>query len=538
MSIPDLPPAPLKWENQPSTATPFDAEVLNPWGDAVMAGAAASQHYAQIAQQAAQDAQAPTDQAIATALTTSGSAAREALDAKLAGIAVTAEQFGAVGDGQVDDTAALQALLEHLGTNGGTGLLTGRYRTTDALNMLVTNGTIPERGFTLAGTSPDTAILLDTDQATDPPNIMRIEWPTGVILRDFTLQATDQPAGHGLSISAAIDTTVENVTVRHYRNSGIIFHEGSLVRQNRNNHVVRCNVHGEGVANNGILLVSSRDSTIEHSNVYDLDPAGAPSYGLQFKNDCINCTMVGGIVDGARVGVAFGSDDDTQNIGHTVTGVRVRNVAQNAFLASKTLDSTVDLQADMATGSYAVSLTLDCAGLDVTAAVDNTSTIPANLATNDCTVTLTRVSTTTPDLPLARFRDGVTTSVLRTTRAPGDAPVQVDAGGAARVQHLATEDTGWIDMDLVNGWTVAADMTPQYRIVGGVCYTRGRVTGGTGGPFTTLPPEARPSQTFTALVADGSFSNESYTTLSYSDTGTISAREGAAPNLGEKFLVG
>lgn len=70
MSIPDLPPTPLKWENQPSTATPFDAEVLNPWGDAVMAGAAAARDYALAAQQSAVDAETPTEQMVANVLAT------------------------------------------------------------------------------------------------------------------------------------------------------------------------------------------------------------------------------------------------------------------------------------------------------------------------------------------------------------------------------------------------------------------------------------------------------------------------------------
>lgn len=81
MSIPDLPPEPLKWENQPSTATPFDAEVLNPWGEQIHALAGAARGYAEEAREAAQDAQAPTDQVMANTIATEGTLTRTELDA-------------------------------------------------------------------------------------------------------------------------------------------------------------------------------------------------------------------------------------------------------------------------------------------------------------------------------------------------------------------------------------------------------------------------------------------------------------------------
>ncbi|MDQ5879634.1 MAG: hypothetical protein QG638_2370, partial [Pseudomonadota bacterium] len=63
---------------------------------------------------------------------------------------VTASDFGAVGDGVADDTAALQAMLTHLAVNGGTGFLgAGEYLITSGLVLVA-----PAKSFRFEGTGP------------------------------------------------------------------------------------------------------------------------------------------------------------------------------------------------------------------------------------------------------------------------------------------------------------------------------------------------------------------------------------------------
>lgn len=60
------------------------------------------------------------------------------------------------------------------------------------------------------------------------------------------------------------------------------------------------------------------------------------------------------------------------------------------------------------------------------------------------------------------------------------------------------DDTGWIDMTLVNSWVFYGVpwSTPQYRRIGNIVYLKGLVGGGssTTAIITTLPAGFRPNQ--------------------------------------------
>lgn len=103
----------------------------------------------------------------------------------------------------------------------------------------------------------------------------------------------------------------------------------------------------------------------------------------------------------------------------------------------------------------------------------------------------------------------------------------------------ATEyDTGWVDLTLVNGWTVAGGLTPRVRRIGREVHMEGRVTGGSAAQVATLPPGMAPGQTLTRTVVNGGHSGSpAFTTLSIASTGTLSANTGTVPNLVENWVV-
>ena len=99
-------------------------------------------------------------------------------------------------------------------------------------------------------------------------------------------------------------------------------------------------------------------------------------------------------------------------------------------------------------------------------------------------------------------------------------------------------DTGWVDLTLVNGWTVASGLTPRVRRIGREVHMEGRVTGGSASQVATLPSGMAPGQTLTRTVVNGGHSGSpSFTTLSISSAGTLSANTGTVPNLVENWVV-
>lgn len=104
------------------------------------------------------------------------------------------------------------------------------------------------------------------------------------------------------------------------------------------------------------------------------------------------------------------------------------------------------------------------------------------------------------------------------------------------LEAALTEDTGWVDLILLNGWTVVGAQTPQVRRLGDQVYQRGRVQGGTG-TIATLPAGFRPSQPLSFTARDGGGNNVGIFIVVAS--GEISPGSTlTTPNLTATWLVG
>jgi hypothetical protein len=152
----------MRWKNLPSRETPLDADHLNQWADDLVLVSETAEGYAEAAADSAAAAAAPTDAMVASLLGSSSST-RTAADSRYTR-SITAERFGAVGDGVADDTAAFNAAIAYHNSVGGgdaigvTGttlnLGIGTYRITGSLTP------ITKSGFEVRGMGAGTKLLI------------------------------------------------------------------------------------------------------------------------------------------------------------------------------------------------------------------------------------------------------------------------------------------------------------------------------------------------------------------------------------------
>lgn len=97
---------------------------------------------------------------------------------------------------------------------------------------------------------------------------------------------------------------------------------------------------------------------------------------------------------------------------------------------------------------------------------------------------------------------------------------------------VTLEDTGWTNLTLTGSplWTISGGLTPSVRRKNGVVYFRGRITGGTGAPFT-VPAGFRPGQNSRFAIADGT-SGVVMAHLTIDTAGAVVVTSGSVPNLG------
>lgn len=102
-----------------------------------------------------------------------------------------------------------------------------------------------------------------------------------------------------------------------------------------------------------------------------------------------------------------------------------------------------------------------------------------------------------------------------------------------------TQDTGWIDLTLTNGWTESSsNFTPQYRMRNGIVALRGRVTGGTpSASIAALPAAIQPDRNTDFVVREGGSNNS--VVLIVGSTGSLTASSTAtSPNLNVVYMTG
>ena len=195
---------------------------------------------------------------------------------------VSVKDFGATGDGSTNDTAAIQAAINYVASNGGVLTLPSGTYMSDSLQVT------PTASFKINGTG---TIKKRTNAANNMLQIQGTTLPisvTGITLDgDFT---THSEGGQGLVGYNISNMIVDNVTVTDVKNSGVIIYTDGTIHEN--NIVRNCTVNGEAHIKNGLLIVDCKNSGIENSSVFNVT-----EFALELKNSCTNCWIRNCLVD-------------------------------------------------------------------------------------------------------------------------------------------------------------------------------------------------------------------------------------------------
>lgn len=299
------------------------------------------------------------------------------------------KDFGAVGDGVADDTAAVQAFFDYLAATGRTGTApaAGMYRLTSFVNLVA-----PAKPFIFNGNGA----TFVADFAANV-SVFYVKNAANTVFENFTIKGVNSATvGHGMNLSNCTDCTTRNITVTGWGSTAIMFMwDDGLPGISTGNRIISCTARcTDGKARNGFMLENSSSSHIIDCNVFDLDPLGDPSFGLQMKNGCVNCSIIGGSVDGARAGVAFGTTTDLIAVGLVVSGVTVRNCLEGVMIGMSyghRVDMTIDMNNNVFCeyGVYVASSMSSYGVYDVTVLNIPDSALAVMVKTTGNTVNLT-----------------------------------------------------------------------------------------------------------------------------------------------------
>jgi len=219
---------------------------------------------------------------------------------------ISVRQFGAKGDGVTDDTVALQNAFNYIKVNGGNLNIPGGTYLTGSLSL---SGSIA--GFTISGDGMTATTLKHKDGSGSL--ISCSSALTGFTLENFGVDCQydvfiSPTANHGISIGNVSDTIVQNVIVKNYKNTGILFYV-SDAEAHTNCYVLNCRVVGGNIqANNGILFDSYINSRIDNCSALDIN--GSPGYAFQLKNYTYRSSITNCSANTAKAALAFGQQVD------------------------------------------------------------------------------------------------------------------------------------------------------------------------------------------------------------------------------------
>ena len=274
----------------------------------------------------------------------------------IVGAPANVKDFGAVGDGVADDTAAIQAFFSHVSANGLVGVVNpGTYLLTSLIAVANANP------FTIFA---DQAKFV---RGADYGSVLSINntngWAIDGLEIDGGFSSFASNANHGIVWFNCSEVRVVNCKVTNYKNTGIIGYTSPEDLSYFDNQVINCTVDGLNNANNGILLADLFRSGIADCNAFNIGKTGSPCYALQLKNGCQEGWIKGGVATGASIGIAAGNFGPIEHRKNIISGVNVFDCTTGIAFGNAKGDLFSDLVIDMNNqGNNAVDMNLSSVG--------------------------------------------------------------------------------------------------------------------------------------------------------------------------------
>jgi hypothetical protein len=314
----------------------------------------------------------PKASQVTAKLDATGSTVR-GLDDKLAEF-VSVKDFGAVGDGVADDTAAIQTAINYAKITGCDLYAPAGVYLIDPVNI---SGGL--KNWKLVGAGLNTVFKHKTGDGTLFQGAGVASNSVGFTLADFTVdcqyaETTHVNANHCITVDATSNFRALRLHCINYRNSGILVYSSVGPNIHKNNVAIDCTFDGGGVANIGGIMVDVNESGFVNCRAINGNKSGSPGFGIQLKDETHHSFILDCYAEEWASGFANGNSLDGSLYAYnaSVSG-SVKN-CDNGVSGPFVL-SSIDVLVDMGgSGQSAIDLTSGSSATTIQAVVHDLTT--------------------------------------------------------------------------------------------------------------------------------------------------------------------